>query len=266
MGRAIGSGRAVGRGHRASRRAIGPGRRGAAAVDRAVGAGRGLALLDAREAAATSSSTSAAPRGPRRALRRMPASRAPRWCRARPACDRRRGRARSAAPTGRGAARIELQPRASWRCARPSQPRSRRCRRAGTSRSSSAITAARRTAPSGTALTLARDAASARGLIGRRVPPRPRGTAGPRPAREIGLHAVRGGSWVGDHAVLLAGEGESARAAPCRPGSRGLRARRARRGTIRGPRHAGPLYSRGPPDLRPRRRYIPDTGRIRMHA
>ena len=31
---------------------------------------------------------------------------------------------------------------------------------------------------------------------------------GPRPAEEIGVHAVRGGIWVGDHTVLLAGAGE----------------------------------------------------------
>jgi 4-hydroxy-tetrahydrodipicolinate reductase len=28
------------------------------------------------------------------------------------------------------------------------------------------------------------------------------------PAGELGMHAVRGGSWVGDHEVLLGGEGE----------------------------------------------------------
>jgi 4-hydroxy-tetrahydrodipicolinate reductase len=63
--------------------------------------------------------------------------------------------------------------------------------------------------PSGTALTLARDALAARGLsaeqalrFGRR------GRVGPRPADEIGVHAVRGGTWVGDHAVLIAGDGE----------------------------------------------------------
>jgi 4-hydroxy-tetrahydrodipicolinate reductase len=62
--------------------------------------------------------------------------------------------------------------------------------------------------PSGTALTLAAEVRSARGLgvdalvFGRE------GAAGPRPAGEIGVHAVRGGSWVGDHTVLLAGEGE----------------------------------------------------------
>ena len=63
--------------------------------------------------------------------------------------------------------------------------------------------------PSGTALTLARDAAEARGLaadaalqFGRH------GRTGPRSAGEIGVHAVRGGTWVGDHTVLFAGEGE----------------------------------------------------------
>ena len=35
------------------------------------------------------------------------------------------------------------------------------------------------------------------------------GKVGPRPAAEIGVHSIRGGTWVGDHAVLLAGTGES---------------------------------------------------------
>jgi 4-hydroxy-tetrahydrodipicolinate reductase len=65
--------------------------------------------------------------------------------------------------------------------------------------------------PSGTALTLADDAARARGADGAggalRVG-RERGRTGPRAAGEIAVHAVRGGTWVGDHAVLLAGEGE----------------------------------------------------------
>ena len=63
--------------------------------------------------------------------------------------------------------------------------------------------------PSGTALTLAREAAGARGLpatealrFGRQ------GRSGPRSLAEIGVHAVRGGSWIGEHAVLIAGEGE----------------------------------------------------------
>src|SRR5262249_2298335 len=61
--------------------------------------------------------------------------------------------------------------------------------------------------PSGTALELARDAAARRGLEGEALRFGRQGRVGPRPAGEIGVHAVRGGTWVGDHAVLLAGEG-----------------------------------------------------------
>lgn len=63
--------------------------------------------------------------------------------------------------------------------------------------------------PSGTALALAKDAAAARGLPAERVLRFGRqGRVGPRSADEVGVHAVRGGTWIGDHAVLLAGEGE----------------------------------------------------------
>ena len=63
--------------------------------------------------------------------------------------------------------------------------------------------------PSGTALTLANDAAAARGIPAERALRFGRqGRVGPRSPDEIGLHAVRGGTWIGDHAVLLAGEGE----------------------------------------------------------
>ena len=63
--------------------------------------------------------------------------------------------------------------------------------------------------PSGTALALAGDAATRRGAEpGALRFGRERGRSGPRPAGEIGVHSVRGGSWVGDHTVLLAGEGE----------------------------------------------------------
>jgi 4-hydroxy-tetrahydrodipicolinate reductase len=65
-------------------------------------------------------------------------------------------------------------------------------------------------APSGTALALAEAVAAERGWpwpaalrAGRH------GAAGPRPEAEIGVHAVRGGSWVGEHAVLLAGPHET---------------------------------------------------------
>ena len=63
--------------------------------------------------------------------------------------------------------------------------------------------------PSGTALALAADAAAGRGAEGG-APcfGRGQGRTGPRPAGEIGVHSVRGGTWVGDHTVLLAGEGE----------------------------------------------------------
>lgn len=63
--------------------------------------------------------------------------------------------------------------------------------------------------PSGTALTLANDAAAARGLTAERVLRFGRhGRVGPRSADEIGVHAIRGGTWIGDHSVLVAGEGE----------------------------------------------------------
>ena len=61
--------------------------------------------------------------------------------------------------------------------------------------------------PSGTALALARAVQERRGAqaalrLGRS------GLTGERPAGEIGMHSVRGGTWVGDHSVLLAGDGE----------------------------------------------------------
>ena len=63
--------------------------------------------------------------------------------------------------------------------------------------------------PSGTALLIANEVAGHRG--GSEVSRRSgrEGAAGPRPRDEIGIHSVRGGTWVGDHAVLLAGTGES---------------------------------------------------------
>lgn len=67
---------------------------------------------------------------------------------------------------------------------------------------------AKKDSPSGTALALAGDVASARSLPASSLRHGRQGTAGPRPVQEIGLHAVRGGSWVGDHVALLAGDGE----------------------------------------------------------
>ncbi len=66
----------------------------------------------------------------------------------------------------------------------------------------------KRDSPSGTALTLASDVRAARDLPEAALRHGREGPAGPRTAREIGVHAVRGGTWVGDHQVLLAGEGE----------------------------------------------------------
>lgn len=64
-------------------------------------------------------------------------------------------------------------------------------------------------APSGTALMLAKAAAAGRGVdfaekavFGRE------GETGERPAGEIAVHALRGGSVIGDHTVMLAGEVE----------------------------------------------------------
>ena len=62
--------------------------------------------------------------------------------------------------------------------------------------------------PSGTALTLANDVRAARSLPESALRHGREGLVGQRPADEIGVHALRGGSWVGDHQVLLAGEGE----------------------------------------------------------
>lgn len=59
---------------------------------------------------------------------------------------------------------------------------------------------AKRDAPSGTALRLA-------AALGQGRPLR-NGRTGPREPREVGMHAVRGGTVVGEHTVLLAGTGE----------------------------------------------------------
>ena len=67
---------------------------------------------------------------------------------------------------------------------------------------------AKKDSPSGTALALAGDVMTARRLPASSLRHGREGSAGPRPESEIGVHAMRGGSWVGEHAVLLAGEGE----------------------------------------------------------
>jgi len=64
-------------------------------------------------------------------------------------------------------------------------------------------------APSGTALMLARAAADGRGVSLEEKAVRVRdGHTGPRPPGAIGLQSLRGGSVVGDHTVIFAGEGE----------------------------------------------------------
>ena len=67
---------------------------------------------------------------------------------------------------------------------------------------------AKKDSPSGTALRLAADVMDLRGLPASSLRHGREGGVGPRPGSEIGVHAVRGGSWVGDHAVLMAGDGE----------------------------------------------------------
>ncbi|MFM8558348.1 MAG: dihydrodipicolinate reductase C-terminal domain-containing protein, partial [bacterium] len=62
--------------------------------------------------------------------------------------------------------------------------------------------------PSGTARTLVDDVRAARAFPPEAVRHGREGLVGPRPAAEVGVLAVRGGTWVGDHQVLLAGEGE----------------------------------------------------------
>jgi 4-hydroxy-tetrahydrodipicolinate reductase len=62
--------------------------------------------------------------------------------------------------------------------------------------------------PSGTALVLAEEVRAVRGTASATLRHGREGRVGPRPAGEVGMHAVRGGTWVGDHTVLMAGEGE----------------------------------------------------------
>lgn len=67
----------------------------------------------------------------------------------------------------------------------------------------------KRDAPSGTALALGEDAARGRGWELSEVAVHGRGgEVGPRPAKEIGFHAIRGGGIIGEHQVWLTGAGE----------------------------------------------------------
>jgi 4-hydroxy-tetrahydrodipicolinate reductase len=64
-------------------------------------------------------------------------------------------------------------------------------------------------APSGTALLLGKAAAEGRGINLRQHSIRSRdGHTGPRPPGDIGFATLRGGSVVGDHTVLFAGQAE----------------------------------------------------------
>jgi 4-hydroxy-tetrahydrodipicolinate reductase len=63
-------------------------------------------------------------------------------------------------------------------------------------------------APSGTALRLADVVTRARGLTHDNLVHGREGTSARRGSRDVGVHAVRGGDIVGDHTVLLAGDGE----------------------------------------------------------
>jgi 4-hydroxy-tetrahydrodipicolinate reductase len=62
--------------------------------------------------------------------------------------------------------------------------------------------------PSGTALSLVEDVRAARARPDAPLRHGREGLVGARPPGEVGVHSVRGGTWVGDHQVLLAGEGE----------------------------------------------------------
>ena len=62
-------------------------------------------------------------------------------------------------------------------------------------------------APSGTALMLAKSVASGRGVsLDEKAIYGRKGDIGERPVGEIAVHALRGGSVVGDHAVMFAGD------------------------------------------------------------
>ncbi|MDR1396060.1 MAG: 4-hydroxy-tetrahydrodipicolinate reductase [Deltaproteobacteria bacterium] len=63
-------------------------------------------------------------------------------------------------------------------------------------------------APSGTALKLAEVLAQARGLGPESRITGRQGLAGPRPASEIGILAVRGGDIAGEHTIYFCGQGE----------------------------------------------------------
>ena len=63
-------------------------------------------------------------------------------------------------------------------------------------------------APSGTAVTLARTAAKARGLLPPTTDALPASPAGSRPEAQIGLASLRAGDHIGEHTVRFSGAGE----------------------------------------------------------
>ena len=88
-------------------------------------------------------------------------------------------------------------------------------------------------APSGTALLLGEAAAEGRGIDLAENSVRVRdGHTGARKRGDIGFATLRGGSVVGEHSVILAGDGRAHRAVPPRRGPRDLRARRGQGGAL----------------------------------
>jgi 4-hydroxy-tetrahydrodipicolinate reductase len=84
-------------------------------------------------------------------------------------------------------------------------------------------------APSGTALALARAAAEGRGIDPETIGATPRdGHTGARPAGQIGLATVQGGTMLGEHTAIFAGPGERLELAH-RPASRAVYGAGARR-------------------------------------
>ncbi|MBK9070806.1 MAG: 4-hydroxy-tetrahydrodipicolinate reductase [Myxococcales bacterium] len=66
----------------------------------------------------------------------------------------------------------------------------------------------KRDAPSGTALALGAAIAEARHWPSTAITAERHGLVGPRPAQEIAIAAVRGGDVIGEHTVMLLGDGE----------------------------------------------------------
>jgi 4-hydroxy-tetrahydrodipicolinate reductase len=98
-------------------------------------------------------------------------------------------------------------------------------------------------APSGTALLLGEAAAEGRGIDLDEMAVRVRdGHTGPRAEGTIGFAALRGGSVVGEHTVILAGEGERVELTH-RAGDRSIFARGAVRAAVWGFDKKPGLYS-----------------------